>query len=94
MVTARDARSVGSNQGVTPRTTRRDETPASNNGMFKTAQDEFKKQGGILSDQAEIRKLDYSPNVSPIMRQSMVRDSIADLANEMNNFQVASMAGD
>jgi hypothetical protein len=57
--------------------------------VFKTAQDDFKKQAVVFSDHAEIRKLDYSP----IIRQSIVRDSIADLANEMN-FHVESMAGD
>ena len=86
LYTARD-HSAG-HLGFTPRdrNTGRDSNVSA---VYKTAhndKNDFKKFGTNLSDvkPAEIRKLDYSPNISPITRHSIVRDSIADLANEMN----------
>jgi len=91
MHTARDTQS---NNGFTPRTRPPVRADDLSNQIFKTARDEFKRQPvSNFTDQkyTDARKLDYSPNVSPIARQSAVRDSIADLANAMNCIPMASM---
>lgn len=72
---------------MTPRTnTLGKDASISSKEVFKTARDDFKKQPTDFMKFSEIRKLDYSPSVSPIaFGESMVRDSVAELHNQMNN---------